>query len=106
MNLSEYRLKDTEEVLVLFRQDKEGFYTFYEEVAKLLNTLKMDESLYIPDICAEDSYMYFVKCVGFYIREEAKYLKETDAHIEFSIDYSRVTRCLAHPYNKDAIPLR
>ncbi|KAA6322773.1 hypothetical protein EZS27_027719 [termite gut metagenome] len=97
MDLSEYRLRDIEEILILFRQDEEGFHAFYKEVEKLLNTLKTNESLYIPDVCEEDSYMYFVKCVGFYIREEAKYLKETAARIEFSIDYSRITRCLTHP---------
>jgi hypothetical protein len=106
MDLSEYRLKDTEEFFEFFRKDEEGFHKFYEKVATLLNTLKTDESIYIPDVCAEDSYMYFVKCVGFYIHEEAKFLKETDEHIEFSIDYSRVTRCLTHPYNKDTIPLK
>jgi hypothetical protein len=97
MDLSEYWLKDTEEILALFRQDKEGFHQFYKEVEILLNTLKTGESLYIKDVCEEDSYMYFVKCVEFYIQEEAKYLKETDARIEFSVDYSRVTRCFLHP---------
>ncbi|KAA6338510.1 hypothetical protein EZS27_013485 [termite gut metagenome] len=97
MDLSEYRLKDTEEILTLFRQDEDGFYNFYKEVSKLLNILKTDESLYIPDVCEEDSYMYFVKCVDFYIREETKFLKETEARIEFSIDYSRVTRRCVHP---------
>jgi hypothetical protein len=97
MDLSEHRLKNTEEILTLFRQDEEGFHKFYKEVEGLLSTLKTGESLYIPDVCEADSYKYFVKCVDFCILEEAKYLKETDARIEFSIDYSRVTRCFVHP---------
>jgi hypothetical protein len=57
----------------------------------------MGDFIYIPDVCEEDSYMYFVKCAEFYISEEAKYLPENEARIELSIDYSRITRCLINP---------
>ncbi|KAA6348458.1 hypothetical protein EZS27_004058 [termite gut metagenome] len=96
MDLSKYRLKDTEEILSLFRQDKEGFHKFYKEVEMLLNTLRIGDSIYIPDVCEEDSYIYFVKCVEFYMCEETKYLQGNDARIELSIDYSRIMRCLTY----------
>jgi hypothetical protein len=97
MDLSEYRLKDTEEIFALFRQDEDGFHQFYKEVELLLNTLQTGDSIYIPDVCEEDSYRYFIKCVEFYMREETKYLQENEARIELSIDYSRITRHLTHP---------